>query len=179
MPTRWICGAFCLVALMALAAPAQAQELRYTYAEGGWIRDNPEGADTENGWFLGGQFGTRRFHFFAEYADPGPLDYKQAGGGWHGLFGDRIDLIAEAAYVDLDFDEGYRVTGGVRWYLLDKLEVDGFVTRTDLGSFENSSFGIGGVWDLKERLSVGAKFDLGDESDTLRAFVRFYLGKTR
>jgi hypothetical protein len=157
--------------------PAQsfASEPRYTYAEGGWIRNNPDDADTDNGWFLGGQFGLfRSVHLLAEYADLGDVETWQLGGGWHGLLGDRADIVAEAAYLDADSDNGYRLTGGVRWYVLEQLEVDGNLTRTDVGDFENNTFGVGAVWDLKTRLSVGARLDFGDEGDAMRVFVRFY-----
>jgi hypothetical protein len=183
-----------LALLFALSCPAWAQtptptpaptpkpaasfssEPRWTYAEAGWVRSDPDdGSDTEDGWFLGGSFAIfRSIHLLAEYADLGDAETWQLGGGWHGLLGDRADLFAEAAYVDADFDEGYRLTGGVRWYVLERLELDGNLTHTDVGDFENDTFGIGAIWDLKSRLSVGARFDLGDDGDTIRVFARFY-----
>jgi len=170
-----------LVALaFAPLAPAQAaEEPRYTFVEAGWVREDPDGGSTDNGWFAGGSFSTRRFHFFAEYADQGPFEVWQTGGGWHGLLGQRADIVAEAAYVDADSDEGYRATAGVRWYVAERLEIGGFANRTDVGSFENNSFSIQGIWDFTGRFSVGANLAFGDESDTLRAFARFYLGKNR
>jgi hypothetical protein len=166
-------------ALFLFSSPARAQQPRYTFAEGGVVHDNPEDADSDNGWFLGGSFGTRRFHFFAEYADPGTFEVTQAGGGWHGLLGERADIVAEAAYVDTDFDNGYRVTGGVRWYVMDKLELGGYVTRVDIGDFDNNLIQVAGIWDLTDRFSVGARLDFGDEGDAIRGFARFYFGKSR
>jgi hypothetical protein len=180
MPTRWIrVGSlvFVLFSLL-LAFPAEAQEPRYTFVEGGLLHDNPEGGDSDDGLFVGGSFGTKRFHIFAEYDDPGSVELWQVGGGWHGLLGQRADIIAEAAYIDADFDEGYRVTAGVRWYVMDKLELDGYVTRTDIDEFENTTLGVGAAWDLTARFSVGARVDFGDEGDSFRAFARFYLGKS-
>lgn len=93
--------------------------------------------------------------------------------------GRRADIVAEAAYLDGDSDEGYRATAGIRWYVAERLEIGGFVNRTDLGSFENSSLAVRGIWDFTGRFAVGATLAFGDESDTLRAFARFYLGKNR
>ena len=180
MPTRsFRIGSVIVVLFFAmLSIPAQAQEPRFTFAEGGFIHDNPEGGESDDGFFVGGSFGTRRFHFFAEYQDPGAAELWQAGGGWHGLLGQRADIIAEAAYVDAEFDEGYRLTGGVRWYVMDKLELDGYLNHIDIGDFDNNTLGVGAIWDLTGRFSVGGRLDFGDEGDSFRAFARFYLGKS-
>jgi hypothetical protein len=179
MSTRWIRGGAVVLFLLAtgLAGTARAQEPRYTFVEAGWIHENPEDSGADNGWFGGGSVGTRRFHVFAEYQDPGPFEVWEAGGGWHGLLGRRADIVAEAAYLDAESDEGYRATAGVRWYVADRLEIGGYLNRLDVGSFENNALSVEGVWDFTKRFSVGASLLFGDESDTFRGFARFYLGK--
>ena len=179
MSTRWVRGGSILFSLLALglAGSTRAQEPRYMYVEGGWIHENPEDSGADNGLFLGGSASTRRFHFFAEYQDPGSVEVWELGGGWHGLLGRRADIVAEAAYVDIDSAEGYRATAGVRWYVAERLEIGGYLNRFDIRSFENNALSVEGVWDLTKRFSIGASLLFGDESDTARAFARFYFKK--
>jgi len=153
------------------------KELRYGYVEGGWLREDSDLSGQEDGWFAGGSFSTRRFHFFGEYRDPGPFEYWETGAGWHGLFGDSFDLVFEGAYVDTDADNGYRASGGFRWMLLDDLEVNAYYNHVDAGDFENDGVSVGGLWEFFGRMAVGGEWDFGDEADTGRVFFRFYFKK--
>ena len=151
-----------------------AQELRYSYVEGGWLRADADFLDDEeDGWFGGGQMSFKRLHFFAEYADPGPFEIFQAGGGWHGLFGDNFDLVAEGAYYDVDFDDGYRLSGGIRW-LIKSIELNSFYNHINAGDFENDGVSVGVNWEFLDRFAVGGEWEWGDESDSGRLFFRFY-----
>ena len=154
-----------------------AQDLRWSYVEGGWLLEDSDDVDSENCWFGGGTIGLKRFHFFGEYRDTGGFESWETGGGWHGLFGDQFDLVAEAAYVDLEFDEGYRASGGFRWMMFDDIEVNAFYNHVDVGEFENDSVSVGGNWEFLKRLAVGGEWEWGDEADSGRAYLRFYFQK--
>lgn len=156
-----------------------AQAPSWKYAEGGLTSINPDGSDSVDGWFVGGSWevgSTRLFHLFGEVGEVDSALQWSAGGGWHGGFGKRADLVAEAAFVDLDEVDGFRLSGGVRFMLLERLELSGFVNYSDLDTFDQTSFEIGGVFDLTKRFGVGASYDWGDDFDTTRAFVRFGFG---
>ena len=170
-----------LVLTVALAGVGAtlAQAPGWKYVEGGFTSINPDGADSVDGWFAGGmwEFGsTQKFHAFAEIGEVDDDRNWSAGGGWHGLLGDAADLVAEAAFVDLDEVDGFRVTGGVRWMVLERLELNGFLNYSDLDTFDQTSLEVGGVFDFTRRFGVGASYDHGDDFDTTRGFVRYNFG---
>ena len=166
-----------LLTLLGAVTTASAEELRYGYVEGGWAREDIDELDKEDGYFAGGSFSLRRFFFFGEWRDPGEFEVWEAGAGWAGLFGDKFDLVIKASYIDYDFDEGYHAAGGVRWLLLDDLEVNAFYHHVDAGDFENDSVSVGGLWEFLGRMAVGGEYQFGDEADTARAFLRVYFKK--
>ena len=155
----------------------QAATPSYKFAEVGWLWIDPDGAGSESGVFLGGSWGTRRLQFFAEYGDPGDPEIWNIGAGWHGLLGDKADVVAEIAYVDAEVDDGFRIAGGVRWMVLERLEINGFLTYSDLDLLDTTGLSVGGIWDFTRRLGVGGTFEFGDNVDTARAFLRFNFGK--
>ncbi len=169
----------CIVMALILASisGAEAASPRYKYIEGGWLKVDPDQIGSENGFFFGGMFDLRSFHFFGEYGDPGDFEVWQAGGGWHGLLGERLDLVLQASFIDYDFDDGLRLSAGIRWMLLEQLEVNGFVHYTDLDIDEQTSVAVNGIWDLSPRFGVGGGIEIGDDVDTARAFARFNLGR--
>jgi hypothetical protein len=166
-----------LALLVTLAPAAEAASPNYKYAEGGWLYVDPDGASSDSGWFLGGQFGTKRWQVFGEYGDPGDFESWYVGAGWHGLLGKKADLVANLAYVDADIDDGFRIQAGVRWMLLERLELRGFLTHTNLDLTDLNTVELGAIWNFARRLGVGAAYEFGDEGDTARAFVRFNFGK--
>jgi len=170
-----LCAIFFLTTLA--ASTAGADDPRYEFLDAGWVFDDPDEGDSENGWFGGGSFGTRRFHFFGEYRDPGRFEIWEVGGGWHGLLGRSADLIAEAAYVDADFDEGYRASGGIRWMIADDFEINGYYNHIDIGDFENDGFSLGAHREFGRHFAVGGQYEFGDEADTARIFGRLYFRK--
>lgn len=168
----------CAVILLTMAAgwtSVSAQELRYSFVEGGWLReDNDSLEDAEDGWFAGGQMTFKRIHVFAEYGDPGSFEIWQAGAGWHGLFGDKLDLVLEGAWYDVDVDDGYRVSGGIRWLMFKRFELNSYYNHIDAGEFENDGVSVGVNFEFLDRMAVGGEWEWGDESDSGRLFFRFY-----
>lgn len=168
-----------LIVLVPGIGAALAQAPAWKYVEGGLTSVNPDGADSEDGPYIGGSWELgkeTRFHVFAEYGDLGDFDQWSVGGGWHGLLGERADVVAEAAFVDIYDVDGFRVSGGLRWMLLKRLELNGWVNYNDLDDTDQTSFEIGAVFDFTKRFGVGGSYDWGDDWDTSRAFLRFSFG---
>ena len=181
---------FGIIVLVLGAIPALAEEPGYKYVEGGYLSVNVDDLDSSgDNYFLGGSFGGSWWHLNAYYSsgDLGP-DYEQnlwrIGFGWHGLLGDKADVIGEADYVDQSIDgpgsndseTGYRLVGGVRWVPFKLLELDGFANYNDIGSESDLSYearGILNIW----RLGFGAAYEKFDASDQWNAFVRFNFGR--
>jgi len=166
-----------LLILGSAISNVKADDPRWGYLEAGWVRDDPDEGDSENGWFGGGAFSFKRLHFFGEYRVPGAFEVFEVGGGWHGLLGQSADLVAEAAYVDYDFDEGYRVSGGFRWLITDDFELNAYLNHIDVGDFENDTVSVGAHWEFMRRWALGGEYEFGDEADTARVFIRFYFKK--
>jgi len=170
-----------LIVIALASAVAHAQEPNYNLIDGGWWNFNPDEATSEDGWFLGGGFELKsrkmRFHLGAEIGRLGSSTTWEIGGGWHGLLGKRADLVANGSWVDLDVEDGFKVSIGVRWMILRRLELNGFVNYGNLDFSNTASGEVNGIWNFARRWGVGAGHLQGDDRAVTRAFVRFNFGK--
>jgi hypothetical protein len=126
------------------------------------------------------------FHVLAEYDEVGDYSFWDAGFGWHGLFGDPLDLFAEVTWQDVEFDsgstdfsdDGYEVAAGLRWLLGSHFELKGTVSWVDLDqSGDDTVFEAEALFFLlQNRLGLGASYEVGD-ADRFRAFARWNFGK--
>lgn len=201
------------LALALALAPfaASADALSYTFVEGGYTKlhaedeffDNPEadGAFARGSFDLGS--GINVFGGLSRVSDEfdlGPgftldLDVTQyeLGLGYHQSMSERVDFIAEAAYVRVDLDadvpqvpgsaasedaKGGRVALGVRGAMSDAVE--GWVKANyyDGGDFEGGFTGVAGVlfkfnptWGLVGEIEHG-ELALSDEDTRYNVGVR-------
>jgi len=171
-----------LLTALLLSAPLPAlAQLRtapnYSYIDAGWLQSEPDDADKENGGFLGGSFGVgERFHVFGEYADAGPLTIWEAGGGWHGLFGDKLDLVLEGSIVDFEIEDGWKISVGLRWMITQRMELNGFLSHQEFGDSDDQPLEANFIWNFARSFAVGGGVVSGDEFDWVRAFARFNFG---
>lgn len=167
--------------LLSAPLPALAQlrlEPHYSYVDAGWLRNEPDNADEENGGFVGGMLRIgERFHVFGQYADAGPLNLWEAGGGWHGLFGDSLDLVAEASIVDFEIEDGWKISGGLRWMITQRMELNGFLNHMEFGDVDDQSWEANFIWNFARAFAVGGGIESGDEFDWVRVFARFNFGR--
>jgi opacity protein-like surface antigen len=127
--------ALTLAAVLPLSA--QAAERSYTYVEGTY--NNLDG--DIDGFGLRGsvEFADSGFYALGQYQNFSErgfdADFFELGLGYALNLSDNVDLIAEAAHVDFDIADGYRVSAGVRGNFTENLEglfkanyrnVDGF-----------------------------------------------------
>lgn len=188
---RKLLGLWTLVGLsgfLALSGPAHAAPITWTYAEGGYNNVDIDSInDDGNGWFLGGSFGMKNFHFFGRYTDSSTdqtsTDVKHwfAGAGWHGMLGDSADVLGELAYshgeVGSVDDNGYFVRGGVRWRPIGLFEMGGFVRYEDLGDLDSNMVYEANVMIHFWRIGLGASYETQDDADTYNIFARFNFGR--
>ena len=189
-----------LAGLLMVAVPqsALAEKPIYSYVEAGYNDvdvDNLGGVDDEgNGVFGGVSFGFfKNFHAFGRYntdnTDTSDIDLNTltVGGGWHGLLGEKADLIVDVAWIDQEFDgsgfeaddSGYFVRVGARWRPIKLVEVGGWYRYQDLevassvdtdDAFEANA--MVHLW----RFSIGLGAELQGDIETYNAFARFNLG---
>jgi hypothetical protein len=168
------------ILLAGLAGSAMAQDPpKYTYIEAGYNNFDPDMGSSENGAYVGGSVNIfKTFHVLGEYSDAGSLSLWSFGAGWHGILGDKADLIAQVEWTDLDFDDGLRFAAGARWNIMKILEIKGLAnwTNLDIGDSE-ATWEIEGVFRMLDgRLGFGANWEIGDNS-TVKAFARWTFGK--
>jgi hypothetical protein len=171
-------------ALLVASGIASAQVVpKWTYVEAGFTDFNPDEGASDDGWYGKGSLSLfNNFHILAQYNDVGDYDWWNAGVGWHGLLGEPADLFAEVLWTDVDIgdqsDDGYELSGGVRWRLGEIFEVKGAVNWTDLdeGGDDTTVEAEGLIWLLDDRLGLGLSYEVGD-SDTARLFARWAFGR--
>jgi hypothetical protein len=183
------------LALLCAALPcaALAEEPRYTYIEGGYQFLDVEDFDVDgDGWGIGGSAAlTDRFHLVASYSSLG-LDLGidattlNAGVGVNFPMSSAVHLVAEAGYVRADFetpfgdvdDDGYFVSGGIRWMALEQLELAASVDYVDVGDFgDDTGLTVGALYSLTPNLAIGASVDLSDDATGYSAGLRYYLDR--
>ena len=178
-------------ALMVLAASvglAQDEGPGWTYVEAGYLNIDPdELSGSGDNFFAGASLGfLKNFHVSGryvdgDYADDASQTFWTFAAGWHGLLGEKADLLAEATWNDIEIenegDDGFGLTGGVRWRPVKMFELDGFVhwiDYSDSGSMEEyEARAIFHVW----RVGIGAAYAFADDYNQYNAFVRFNFGK--
>jgi len=171
--------ALSIVVCVCATGAIHAQTVNWKYVDVGWAGVDPDRGSSENGLLLGGAFdlGKAPIHLFGEYNDLGSNNVWQLGGGWHGLLGERADLFADGAFYDADVEDGFRVRFGVRWMVLERLEVNGFLSWVDLDLTDNKSFAANAIFNLAKRVGIGGGIEWGDNFNSGRVFARFNFGR--
>ena len=166
-------------------AMAQGESPKWSYVEAGYIDFDPDEGLSDDGWFAGGSMQIfKAVHLVAEYQDIGGYTFWNAGGGVHGLLGEKADLFGQVMWANVDIEDsdvsedGYNVEGGIRWKIAKWFELRGQVNWLDYGDAgDDTTVEVGALFTfINDRLGVGASYESGD-ADTARAFVRFNFGK--
>ena len=160
-----------VASLLLAAAPlaAQADDFDYTYAEGEVISMNPShGSGSPSGPGVDGSLAVApNAHLFAGYSHVSCCSISQntfdVGAGWNTHLADQLDLFVDGEFLSVNTsgngtDSGWGATGGVRWWLRDRLEFDGYVSHTDINSNTENTLGARVLWtfDLHWRVFAGA-----------------------
>lgn len=152
-----------LLTLLILPASGKAEQLNYSYLEGGYSQLDPDGGAPDadgiaaNGsvllgeqWFLYGGYASHEFDGTSV-----DVDVQRIGLGWrHGL-GNATDLVLGANYLRFDVDgtgigldsDGYEAEVGVRHAFGKRFEVQASLGYVDGGDFDGSVYGkLGGQY---------------------------------
>jgi hypothetical protein len=183
-----------LVASAIVLSPlaAQAEDLSYSYAEGGFAQLDIDGiSDKLDGYYLRGSVGfADRFFVAADYLDVSKngVDtqlYTVSFGG-HLSLSDQVDLTGRAGYAGTEAggygfnasDDGYVVGAGLRARLAEHFELEGKVDYYDFSdSGGDTVVGVAARYFFTDQIAVGAEYQHFDGANLWGAGVRWSFGK--
>lgn len=185
---------YSLIALaLAAALPlsAQANDLSYSFIEGGYARSSVSSADA-SGFFVDGSFKFNDDFYgalsYRKVSDNGvSLDEKLATLGYRHPMTATSDFIAELSYLNIGADagsfgssdsNGYRVGAGFRGMLAPRFEgnIKGYYSK--IKDFGGGKFGanVGGVFYINQTWGITGSYDhaklLGENINTWSVGVR-------
>lgn len=184
------------VVAVAGMATAQADDLSYSYAEGGFgVVDFDALSEDGDGYFLGGSigFGTNWLGFaeysvasFDEAGADVDVDEIQLGFGGHWPMSKGVDFVGKLAYVDQSVDvsvpgfgsasadeNGYMLSAGVRGVAFDRLDLMGEIQYVDVGDGSDTGLGLRGLYQFTDMFSLGARVGSSDDVTEYGVFARF------
>jgi len=168
---------FALALAAALPMTAQADELSYSYIQGGYSSASVDGGNFDGFGVKGSVAFNDSFYGFAGY-DSGSdhsvdLNQTTIGAGWHSA-GDT-QWFVEASYLnnEIDFgggsnsdDNGYAVAGGVRAKVSDKFELNAKLNYTDVGDFgDGFGAGVGALFSFNDTWGIYGSYDYSDRGN--------------
>jgi hypothetical protein len=116
---------------------------------------------------------------YAALSDDSDLDQYRIGAGWHLPIGETLDVYGILSYASADLEsvtdvdeDGLALEVGARYWLTDKLELNGQGEWLDLDE-SDVGFGAGIRWYFMERLSLGLGLEWLDSDETYWAGARF------
>ena len=185
-----------VVASLAGMASVQADDLSYSYAEGGFgIVDVDAFSEDGDGYFVGGSlgFGTNWLGYveysvasFDEGGAEADVDEIQIGFGGHFPMNDDVDFIGKLAYVDQSIDvsvpgfgsasdseSGYMLSAGVRGVAVGRLDLTGEIQYVDVGESDDTGLALRGLYAFTDMFSLGARVGMSDDVTEYGVFARF------
>lgn len=182
--------------LAAWPSAAAANDFNYTYLEAGVVRLDDRDLDvTGTGFGIDGSLAVlQNLYLFGGYTDAKidvdgiPFKVTEslavAGLGLHTPVSDRVDAVAEAAYLHARAsgggfslsDSGYGLAGGVRAWATEALEVNGAVEYTRFNDDDggDTSYDVGAVLSVTDPLAVALDVSKSGQFWTYAVSLRGY-----
>lgn len=182
-----------LVILFAFSGAAFADDFNYNYVQisyGEAEIDNTGGLDGDGPGIFGSVALSEKIHLFGEYqvADFGQgvdLGQLEAGLGYVFNVSETVDIIAKAAYVNMEVDtpqgsvdeNGYAIGAGIRGMLTERVELNGGLDLVDLDESDSETRAKAGIlFNITDSISVGANGTWWDDVTVYQLTARFDFG---
>ena len=170
--------------LAALPLAARADDFDYTYAEGYVLSVDPaHQSGSPAGPGVDGSYAVApNAHVFAGYSHVSCCDISQnsfdIGAGWNTRLADKVDLFVDGEFLSVNTsgngtDSGWGVTGCLRWWLIDRLEFDGYVMHTDVSSNTENTLGARVLWTFDPHWRVFAGVSNNSDQNTYMIGARY------
>lgn len=178
-----------LSALIAAALPLAAQAdqpdpFGYTYAEGGYLSENPSGGASDlTGAFVDGSYelqpNWRVIGQFSNASCCGSTDNRYgAGAGYYTGIADKIDFLADLSFLGQHVTNngnhnGWGIDAGLRFMPVDKLELDGLVQHSDVNSDTENTIAVKALYSLTNEWRLFAGYSNNSDEDDFQVGVRY------
>lgn len=182
------------VLVLALTAPAAAEQPSYNYAGvgyetleldlGGGIDIDGDGfnvygsAEVAEHWHVAGGYSTVGLDFGID------LNRLALGGGYHTAISDTTSFFADLSWVNWEVDagsgfgsvddDGYGASVGLRSNISDRLELMGKVSLIDLGDGGDNTSIAGAAWYDFDGFTLGLTAEFDDDITAFGVGGRFY-----
>ncbi len=192
-----------VLTLLALAAPAMAGDLSYSFVQGGYQRididdDLIGGIDGDGfdigfsfevgeNFFVAGSYGTAELDTDAFFGLTVDYDQTDIGLGYHGAISDKTDFYGVLSWVKVEAsisgfgsedDDGFGLTVGMRSMVTDKVELEGHLGYVDLGdSGDSTAIGVGAIYEFTPNFGAGVSVDFDEDVTTYGIGARLYFGR--
>ncbi len=179
-----------LVSLLAVAAPAMADDLSYNYLEFGYAQIDVDDIDVDgDGFAIGGAFEIGESMFVQAGYGSADLDFDVdldelfVGLGFHTPIGDNVDFVGTINYVSVEAsafglsadDDGFGASVGVRAMVSEAVELAGDINYVDLSdSGDDTSFGGSAWYYFSPTFAVGLQADFGDDISSYGIGARLF-----
>jgi opacity protein-like surface antigen len=163
-----------------LLLPLSAFAHNYNYIEGGYL-NRDYGPEDDSGFRIAGSGNIHdNFALIGEYTDVGDLDTITAGLLFHTPLNNQVDLNLGATFEHADAgpwdDSGYGLRGGVRWQLMDRIELNPELRYVDIGGGSgDTSMRLAGLFAMTPEVDLQAALQGGDD-DRFEVGVRYNFG---
>jgi len=168
------------LATLLLATTAQAAPFSYTNVDVGILSTELINSDLDgDGVLVRGSFAFHPSYFIIGSLSDIGYDNDVDGFAWtvgiggHMPINPKLDLVGRLSYVNQDLENrgndndenGYMLSGMVRWLVIEKLELEGGVQHVNLDDSGNDTSLIGeGRYLFTDRFAGGVLVQLGDSS---------------
>lgn len=174
-----------IASVLPLAAHAdQPDPFGYTYAEGGYLSENPSGGGSDlTGAFVDGSYelqpNWRVSGLFSNASCCGTTDNRYAAAvGYYTGINDKIDFIADLSFLGQHVTNsgnhnGWGIDGGLRFMLAPKFELDGLVQHSSISGNTENTLGVKGLYSLTDQWRLFAGYSNNSDEDDFQLGVRY------
>ena len=171
-------------ALPLAAEAAPPDHFGYTYAEGGYLSENPSGGGSDlTGMLVDGSYelqpNWRISGLLSNASCCGNSDnrYAAAAGYYTGIT-DKLDFIADLSFLGQHLTStgnhnGWGIDGGVRAILAPKFELDGLVQHSQVSGDNENTLTVKGLYSLTDQWRLYAGYSNNSDEDDFQIGVRY------
>lgn len=169
--------------LASMSCATFAQNPSFDYVDLGYSNWDPDNTSGISGFELkGSKTFTKNWYIAGDFnrisKNGNALSLTTLGVGYKNDFSDKSTFFAETDYAilnpdNIDSENGYEVTLGIRSMLTQKFELKGAVEYLDIDNDDTTSLVVGGVYNFNDTVSAYLDYKVESDLNRLGVGVRF------